>query len=31
MMEQIVAFGKTGLKLHLPDGPRYEVLRAHSA
>ena len=31
MMEQIVAFGKNGLKLHLPDGPRYEVLRAHSA
>ena len=31
MMEQIVAFGKSGLTLHLPDGPRYEVLRAHSA
>ena len=31
MMETIVAFGKTGLKLHLPDGPRYEILRAHSA
>ena len=31
MMETLVAFGKTGLKLNLPDGPRYEILQAHSA
>jgi nickel-dependent lactate racemase len=30
-MEIEVAFGKTGLLLALPDGPRYEVVRAHSA
>jgi nickel-dependent lactate racemase len=31
MTETMFAFGKTGLKIQLPDGPRYEVVRAHSA
>ena len=30
-MKTDVAFGRTGLTLELPEGPRYEVLRAHSA
>jgi len=30
-MQTTVAFGKTVLTLNLPDGPRYEVLHAHSA
>ena len=30
-MKTVVAFGKTGLALDLPDGPRYSLLRAHSA
>lgn len=30
-MQTTVAFGRSGLTLNLPEGPRYEVLRAHSA
>ncbi|SNT36111.1 Nickel-dependent lactate racemase [Granulicella rosea] len=30
-MKTDVAFGRTGLTLDLPEGPRYEVLHAHSA
>ena len=26
-----VAFGKQGLSLELPDGPRYHVVQVHSA
>ena len=30
-MEIVVAFGKTGLTLDLPNGPRYQVVHAHAA
>ena len=30
-METTIAFGKHGLTLRLPEGPRYEVLKAHDA
>ena len=30
-MEINLAFGKNGLKLQLPDGPRYDVVHARSA
>lgn len=30
-MEIAVAFGKEGLKLHLPDGPNYQVIHVHDA
>jgi nickel-dependent lactate racemase len=30
-MEVEMAFGKTGLRMVLPEGPRYEVVRAHAA
>jgi nickel-dependent lactate racemase len=30
-MNTTIAFGKDGLLLHLPEGPRYEVIRAHTA
>ncbi|MDE1178182.1 MAG: nickel-dependent lactate racemase [Edaphobacter sp.] len=31
MMQTTIAFGRTGLTLELPEGPRYKVLRARSA
>jgi nickel-dependent lactate racemase len=30
-METVMAFGTEGLRLRLPPGPRYELVRAHSA